>query len=104
MNAGDVARAAMLELESAQLAVKRAASGEPDMVERVVAHALVSIAASLMRLAGAPARPPLDREHDTVTRNVAALANSVLNLSARVDRLEDAQPAPDPLDVEPGRD
>jgi hypothetical protein len=91
MTPADVARHAVLELEAAHLAVTRAAHGEAGMTEQVTAHALVSIAASLVRLAGAPAR---DAGHadagDTAERNVAALANSINALVARVDALEES--------------
>lgn len=79
---------AVERLESALYRIQTGGSDEAAYVD-----ALCSIAASLLRIGGAPARER-DGHRDNVDRALVALTNSVRELFARTDSLDERFPAP----------
>lgn len=86
-----MAEAAVVATQSLDMALYGRRTGGTD----VIADALCSIAASLLRLAGSPApsSSSADGSHtdrlEVIERQLIALANSARELFARVDRLDE---------------
>lgn len=93
LSLGDIAHVAADNLEHA---ANKAAAGEYD---KATAHALVSLACSLYRIQATPflrettLRYGVDSDQDprleTIERQLIALANSVREVFARLDRLDE---------------